>query len=56
MEKLTPHRCVMVDDSADNLRTAIQLGLKTVWVSKQTRQPPWVDVRLASILALRVVG
>jgi putative hydrolase of the HAD superfamily len=56
MEKLSPHHCVMVDDSADNLRTAKRLGLKTVWVSKQTRQPPWVNVRLASILALRVVG
>jgi putative hydrolase of the HAD superfamily len=51
-EKLTPHRCVMVEDCAANLRAAKHLGIKTVWVSQSTRQPPWVDVRVASILAL----
>jgi putative hydrolase of the HAD superfamily len=55
-ERLAPHRCVMVEDSADNLRAAKQLGLKTVWISRRTRQPPWVDVRIASILALPIVG
>lgn len=55
-EKLSPHRCVMADDSADNLRAAKRLGLKTVWVSRQTRQPPWVDIRIASILALPAMG
>ncbi|MDR1888884.1 MAG: pyrimidine 5'-nucleotidase [Zoogloeaceae bacterium] len=56
VEKLLPHRCVMVEDSAANLRAAKQLGLKTVWISRHTRQPPWVDVRIPSILALPVIN
>ena len=51
-ERLTPQRCIMVEDSLPNLKTAKRLGMKTVWVSASTRQPPYVDVRLASILDL----
>jgi putative hydrolase of the HAD superfamily len=42
----------MVEDSAANLRTAKRLGMTTVWISRSTRQPPWVDRRLNSILEL----
>lgn len=51
-ERLIPERCIMVEDSLPNLKTAKRLGMKTVWVSANTRQPPYVDVRLTSILDL----
>lgn len=51
-EQLATHRCILVEDSLANLQTAKQLGMKTVWISNSTRQPPFVDLRLASILDL----
>jgi putative hydrolase of the HAD superfamily len=51
-EHLNPRTCIMVEDTLANLKTAKRLGMKTVWVSASTRQPPYVDVQLASILDL----
>ena len=51
-QRLQPARCILVEDSADNLRTARRLGMKTVWISRSLRRPAWVDVRLPSVLAL----
>ena len=51
-ERLVAKRCIMVEDSLPNLKTAKRLGMNTVWISANTRQPPYVDVRLASILDL----
>lgn len=51
-ERLPAERCIMVEDSLPNLRTAKRLGMKTVWVSRATRRPPGVDLRLVSILDL----
>ena len=51
-ERLDPHRCIMVEDSLPNLETAKRLGMKTVWVSAASRQPPYVDVKLASVVDL----
>ena len=51
-ERLVPRRCVLVDDTVENLRAAKSLGMKTVWVSREARVPPSVDVRVASVLAL----
>ena len=51
-EGLDVQRCIMVEDSIPNLRTARQLGMKTVLISRRPRQPSWVDVKLNSILAL----
>jgi putative hydrolase of the HAD superfamily len=51
-EGLDPRTCVMVEDTLPNLKMAKRLGMKTVWVSASTRQPPYVDVRLASVLDL----
>ena len=51
-EMLDPRACVMVEDTLPNLKTAKRLGMKTVWVSACTHQPPCVDVRLASVLDL----
>lgn len=51
-EGLAARRCIMVEDTLPNLRTAKRLGMKTVWVSAATRQPAWVDRRLVSLLDL----
>ena len=51
-ERLNPRRCIMVEDTLPNLKTAKRLGMKTVWVSTSTRRPPCVDVQLASVLNL----
>jgi putative hydrolase of the HAD superfamily len=49
---LNPVRCVMVEDTAVNLRPARRLGMKTVLVGKSLRVPAWVDVRVVSALEL----
>ena len=51
-EKLAPESCVMVEDTLPNLRTARQLGMKTVWIATGTRKPPYVDLRLRTVLDL----
>ncbi|MBL8470617.1 MAG: pyrimidine 5'-nucleotidase [Rhodocyclaceae bacterium] len=45
-------RCVLVEDSDENLRAAKRLGMRTVWVTRSRRRPAYVDVKLASILDL----
>jgi putative hydrolase of the HAD superfamily len=42
-------RCIMVEDSEDNLKTAKRLGIRTVWVSACTRRPPCVDIKVRHI-------
>lgn len=49
---LRPRRCIMVEDSLENLRTAKRLGMKTVWVSQAERAPGYVDVRIPGISGL----
>jgi len=49
---LQPRRCIMVEDSLDNLRTAKRLGMKTVWVSAAERVPGYVDMRVSGITQL----
>ena len=49
---LDPHRCALIDDMLENLRTAHRLGMSTVWVSRERRRVPYVDVRVASITHL----
>ncbi|QDX82402.1 pyrimidine 5'-nucleotidase [Denitratisoma sp. DHT3] len=51
-EGLRPAQCVMVEDSAENLRTAKRLGMTTVLISRRLRTPAFVDVRLDSVLHL----
>jgi putative hydrolase of the HAD superfamily len=50
--RLDPRRCVMVEDSLENLQTARRLGLRTVWISRSPRTAPFVDLRLKSVLEL----
>jgi putative hydrolase of the HAD superfamily len=45
-------RCALVDDMLENLRTAKRLGLATVWVSREKRNVPYVDLRVASVTEL----
>ncbi|MBI4984537.1 MAG: pyrimidine 5'-nucleotidase [Rhodocyclales bacterium] len=51
-ERLRPAHCVMVEDSAPNLRTAKRLGMKTVYISHSSSVPAYVDLRLQSVLDL----
>jgi putative hydrolase of the HAD superfamily len=50
--RLDAHRCALIDDQLDNLRTARRLGMCTVWVSAERRRPRFVDLRVASITQL----
>ncbi len=50
--RLDPHRCAMIDDILENLRTAHQLGMSTVWVSATGRRVPYVDMRISSVTEL----
>jgi putative hydrolase of the HAD superfamily len=51
-ERLDPCRCILVEDTAANLRAARQLGMKTVLVSRAVRAPAYVDVLVKSVLEL----
>lgn len=59
--RLQPRRCVMIEDSLDNLKTAKRLGMRTVWVSVAAKAPAYVDLSIrhvaqlpAALRALRV--
>lgn len=49
---LAPHRCALVDDTLENLRTAKRLGMSTVWVSPRAMRVPYVDLRVSSVTQL----
>jgi len=49
---LDPHRCAFIDDALENLRAAHRLGMSTVWVSRERRRVPFVDLRIASVREL----
>ena len=51
--RLHPRRCIMVEDTLANLRTAKKLGMKTVWVSRDRRVPRYVDLRIENLSELR---
>ena len=50
---IRPRQAIMVEDDLDNLRTAKRLGMRTVWVTDASKSPPFVDVRVKSVLQLR---
>jgi len=50
--RLLASRCIMVEDSLENLRTAKRLGMKTVWVNQSSRAPAWVDANVRHIVRL----
>lgn len=51
-EKIRPEQCIMVEDNLPNLLTAKRLGVRTVWISRNSRCPAYVDARLTSVLEL----
>ena len=51
--RLNPRRCIMVEDTSSNLRTARRLGMHTVLVGSGSGQPAHVDVKIRCILDLR---
>ena len=65
--RLPAHRCVLVEDTVANLKSAHQLGLHTVWMQHYLRQgpqahpfaqrlhgrPPAVDVRVNALRRLK---
>lgn len=50
---LRPVRCIMVEDTLENLRTAKRLGMRTVWVTRERHAPAYVDVKIAQLTELR---
>jgi putative hydrolase of the HAD superfamily len=51
-ERLHPRRCVMVEDSLENLVAAKSFGMKTVWVTRRLHDALGVDLRIKSVLDL----
>lgn len=51
-EGLQATRCIMVEDSLPNLKTARALGMKTVWLTREPRRPCYVDARITSLRSL----
>ncbi len=50
--RLVASRCIMVEDSLENLRTAKRLGMKTVWVGESNCAPAWVDANVRQLVRL----
>src|SRR5687767_1606428 len=46
-------RCIMVEDTLANLRTAKKLGMRTVWVTREPRAPRYVDLKIENLGELR---
>ena len=47
--RLVPQRCIMVEDTLENLRVARRFGMRTVWVTAAKNRPSFVDVRVKSV-------
>ncbi len=46
-----PSRCVLVEDSLENLRSARRLGIGTVWMQRWTRSAIWGAAAEARVYA-----
>ena len=47
-----PRRCVMIDDTLENLKMAKKLGMKTIWVSTSLKAPSYVNMNIRSVMEL----
>ena len=47
-----PEQCIMIDDSADNLHQAKELGMKTVWFGSKAHPLPFTDAVAKDMQAL----
>jgi putative hydrolase of the HAD superfamily len=45
-------RCIMVEDTLANLRTAKKLGMATVWVARSAKTPAYVDFSIRNLMQL----
>lgn len=50
--RLRPQRCVMVEDTLANLKTAKRLGMRTVWVGSAASAPGFVDLSIRHVAQL----
>ncbi|GHD66592.1 pyrimidine 5'-nucleotidase [Jeongeupia chitinilytica] len=50
--RLDPRRCILVEDTAANLRPARQLGMATVLIRKGTPRSSWADWQIPHLAAL----
>lgn len=50
--RLNPARCIMVEDSVENLQAAKRLGMRTVWLTAAPRNPAYVDVKIVNVMQL----
>lgn len=50
--KVSAQRCIMVEDTAANLRPAKRLGMRTIWIAPAQKKPNWIDLRLNSATCL----
>lgn len=50
--RVRPDRCVMVEDTLANLKTAKKLGMATVWVARASKAPAYVDFSVRSLMQL----
>ncbi len=49
-------QCVMVEDSLENLQAAKRLGMRTVWVTAETKKSACVDVKIRDVMQLNRVS
>lgn len=47
--RLAAHRCILVEDSLENLAVARRLGMRTVWIDRSSRHSALVDLKLRNI-------
>ncbi len=45
-------RCIMVEDTLVNLKTAKKLGMATVWVARGAKTPAYVDFSIRNLMQL----
>ena len=51
-ERLVPERTILVEDLLVNLAAARKLGMKTAWITRESRCPRWLDIKASSVLEL----
>ncbi|MEJ2793856.1 pyrimidine 5'-nucleotidase [Iodobacter sp. LRB] len=47
--RLDPRRCILVEDTLENLKTAKQLGMKTVWINPRSYGAGVVDLSISKL-------
>jgi putative hydrolase of the HAD superfamily len=50
--RLNPRRCIMVEDSLENLKTAKRLRMTTVWMSDSDKWPDYINYKIRSLAQL----